>query len=185
MKVGAEGVASHNKSEGKEGDAGLGKIMSKLILRCGKRVLVMIGKGLLKREHLILGFPILLVVLVFWQVHRFDSILYDDPSYLYENPLVSSGLSLRGMEWAFTEAGATNLWHPVTWISMMLDVEVFGLKNVGAHHLVNVAFHLVAVVLFYFIFLHYFKNPWLALFLLLPLGHSSPSNPERGLDQRA
>ena len=124
----------------------------------------MIGKGLLKREHLILGFPILLVVLVFWQVHRFDSILYDDPSYLYENPIVSSGLSLRGMEWAFTEAGATNLWHPVTWISLMLDVEVFGLANVGAHHLINVAFHLVAVALFYFIFLHYFKNPWLALF---------------------
>ncbi len=70
-------------------------------------------------------------------VHPF--IYFDDNRYLTENPVVQAGLTWRGLGWAFTTLHASN-WHPLTWLSHMLDVQLFGLAP-GAHHLVNVALH--------------------------------------------
>jgi tetratricopeptide (TPR) repeat protein len=70
-------------------------------------------------------------------VHPF--IYFDDNRYLTENPVVQAGLTWHGLGWAFTTLHASN-WHPLTWLSHMLDVQLFGM-NPGAHHLVNVAFH--------------------------------------------
>jgi tetratricopeptide (TPR) repeat protein len=64
---------------------------------------------------------------------------YDDPTYVTENPMVSRGLSLQGIGWAFGAGRASN-WHPLTWISLMLDVSLFGLQP-GALHVVNVLLH--------------------------------------------
>src|SRR5574341_1083655 len=86
---------------------------------------------------------------VYLQVREFGFLAYDDPRYVQENPHVAGGLSRDGIAWAFTTTHASN-WHPVTWLSHMLDVELFGL-DAGKHHLVNVALHAVNAVLLLFL----------------------------------
>ena len=71
----------------------------------------------------------------------------DDPQYILDNPQVSQGLTWSGVQWAFTTGHASN-WHPLTWISHMVDVELFGLKP-GPHHLINLLFHLANTVLLF------------------------------------
>lgn len=84
---------------------------------------------------------------VFWPATRYDFVNYDDPQYVSENPHVVGGLSLGNVRWAFGSGYASN-WHPLTWISHMLDVQVFGLQA-GGHHLTNLLIHAVnAVMLF-------------------------------------
>ncbi|MEO5361499.1 MAG: tetratricopeptide repeat protein [Nitrospirota bacterium] len=76
---------------------------------------------------------------VFLQVKDFDFLFYDDNQYILENPYVRSGISTRNLEWAVISTQYSN-WFPVTWVSHMLDVSIFGLWP-GGHHLTNVAFH--------------------------------------------
>jgi tetratricopeptide (TPR) repeat protein len=88
---------------------------------------------------------------LYWPVRSFDFVNYDDPAYVTQNPHVQQGLSSQSATWAFTSAHASN-WHPLTWISHMLDVTLFGV-SAGAHHMVNVVLHtlnalLVLLVLF-------------------------------------
>lgn len=81
------------------------------------------------------------------RVGGYDFIWFDDNRYVVENRQVLSGLTLEGLRWAFTATHASN-WHPLTWLSHMLDVQIFGL-NAGAHHLVNAALHAVNAALVY------------------------------------
>ncbi len=75
---------------------------------------------------------------------------YDDGSYITKNPEVLAGLTRDGVRWAFAEFHSAN-WHPLTWLSHMLDVELFGL-DAGRHHLVNAGLHaLNAALLFLFL----------------------------------
>lgn len=90
---------------------------------------------------------ILSILLVFMQVRDFDFITCDDHMYVYENPHVLKGLSLDGIIWAFTTGHAAN-WHPVTWLSLMLDVQVFG-PDPGPLHLVNVFLHCANTLLLF------------------------------------
>ena len=62
-------------------------------------------------------------MLVFWQVRNFDFVNYDDNHYVYENPLVLNGLTYSGFKSAFTSAPAFGNWHPLTWLSLMLDCQ--------------------------------------------------------------
>lgn len=99
--------------------------------------------------HTFLGCAALvaLVFAVYGQVARHEFVDYDTQDYVTENPRILAGLSWEGVRWAFTSSFAAN-WFPLTWISHMLDVELFGVRP-GAHHLVNVGLHaLSAVVLF-------------------------------------
>ena len=82
---------------------------------------------------------VLLVGILYAPSGGFDSLDFDDGEYVYANPTVLEGLTGHGMEWALTAFHSAN-WHPLTWISHMLDVELFG-PEPGAHHLVNAAFH--------------------------------------------
>ncbi len=82
---------------------------------------------------------------------RHDFVSFDDPDYITENPMVSAGLTWRGVAWAFTTGHAAN-WHPLTWLSHMLDVQLFGLRA-GGHHVVSLALH-AANTLLLFAFLH-------------------------------
>ena len=86
---------------------------------------------------------------VYWQVVDFDFINYDDNKYVTENPKVLQGLSWGSIRWAFTSKHASN-WHPLTWLSLMLDQHLFGL-NAGAFHLTNVSFHMVNTVLLFIV----------------------------------
>ena len=89
----------------------------------------------------------LMVVLVFGQTLRFELVSFDDHQYLTENIHVLSGLTTEGVRWAFSSIYASN-WHPLTWVSHMIDVSVFGL-NAGGHHLVNVGFHLFSTLILF------------------------------------
>ena len=64
---------------------------------------------------------------------------FDDPLYVAANPVVQRGLTLEGLRWAFTATRSGN-WHPLTWLSHMADVELFG-NRAGAHHLMGVLLH--------------------------------------------
>ena len=72
---------------------------------------------------------------------------YDDPAYVTSNLQVQQGLTSRSLAWAFTSTAEAN-WHPLTWISHMLDVQWFGLRPAG-HHAQSVLWHAVNVVLLF------------------------------------
>jgi tetratricopeptide (TPR) repeat protein len=84
---------------------------------------------------------------VFGQMRGHDFVSFDDGLYVYQNPMVRKGLSLDGLRWAFTTFYAAN-WHPLTWLSHMLDVSLFGL-DAGSHHLVSLALHAGSAVLLF------------------------------------
>ncbi|MHC4989321.1 MAG: hypothetical protein ACYTFX_12660, partial [Planctomycetota bacterium] len=81
----------------------------------------------------------------YWPVLGADFVNYDDPSYVTENPHVLGGLTLDGVTWAFTMDNDIPNWHPLTFLSHMLDCELFG-KNAGLHHLTNLIIHTASAV---------------------------------------
>ena len=72
---------------------------------------------------------------------------YDDPAYVTSNPHVQQRLTRRSVAWAFTSTAEAN-WHPLSWLSHMLDVQMFGLRPAG-HHAQSVLWHAVNVVLLF------------------------------------
>lgn len=88
---------------------------------------------------------------VYSQAAGFGFVNYDDPDHLSANPHVMHGFSMANIAWAFTSAHASN-WIPLTWLSYMLDTQIFGLRS-GPLHLVNVALHAISTLLL-FGFLH-------------------------------
>ena len=78
---------------------------------------------------------------------RCGFVYFDDDQYVFENPPIARGLTAEGVRWAFTTGHAAN-WHPVTWLSHMLDIELFGLDP-KAHHAVNVWIHALNAVLLF------------------------------------
>ena len=87
------------------------------------------------------------VLLVYWQVGDHEFINYDDNVYITDNAQVQKGLTSKGIIWAFTTSHTGN-WHPLTWISHMLDCELYGL-NPGGHHLTNVLLHMANALLLF------------------------------------
>ena len=86
---------------------------------------------------------------VFGQTLRFGFVNFDDPKYVYQSPDVTGGLNLKGIAWAFTHVQAAN-WHPLTWISHMLDCQFYGL-NPGGHHFTNILLHTAATILLFLV----------------------------------
>ncbi len=109
---------------------------------------------------------------VFWPVLHSDFIRLDDPQYVTENGHVNSGLSWENVEWSF-QAGYASNWHPLTWMSHMLDAQLFGLRP-GWHHLVNLLLHIANCVLLFLLLQRMTGATWrsavvAALFALHPL----------------
>ena len=97
---------------------------------------------------------------------------YDDFDYVTKNPVVPGGLTIPGIRWAFTTGHMAN-WHPVAWISHMLDVTAFGLNPTG-HHLTSLVLHVASTLLLARLLLEATGAPWrslavAALFALHPL----------------
>lgn len=86
---------------------------------------------------------------VYWRVTTHGFVDYDDGDYVFGNAQVQAGLSWAGIKWAFTTGHASN-WHPLTWVSHMLDVSVFG-QNAGGHHLTSLLLHAANAVLVFLV----------------------------------
>lgn len=120
--------------------------------------------------------PALLLIaatfIVFAPVAQHDYINLDDQAYVPENPHINKGLTLDGVRWAFTTHHGGS-WHPVTWLSHMLDVQWFGLKA-GPQHLMSVGIHAVSAALLFLALFLMTQARWeslavAALFALHPL----------------
>ena len=88
-------------------------------------------------------------LVVFWPVRNYEFINYDDDAYVFDNPNVKAGLTLKGVIWAFTTTHMGN-WHPLTWLSHMLDCQLYGL-NSGWHHLTSLFFHIANTLLLFWV----------------------------------
>jgi Tfp pilus assembly protein PilF len=86
-------------------------------------------------------------VFVYASLGHHGFVSFDDGDYVSENPIVARGLTWHGVWWAFTTGYASN-WHPLTWLSHMLDVQLYGLDP-GPHHLTNEFFHIVNTLLLF------------------------------------
>lgn len=112
------------------------------------------------------------VAVVFARVRGYGFLWWDDATYVSENSHVRAGLARDSITWALTTGEAAN-WHPLTWWSHQLDVQLFGL-DAGAHHLVSVALHALTSVLLVVLLARWtgsFGRAWIvgALFALHPL----------------
>jgi tetratricopeptide (TPR) repeat protein len=108
----------------------------------------------------------------FWPVLRSEFILVDDLTYVTENPHVLGGLTWENAKWAFRADYCGN-WHPLTWLSHMMDIQLFGL-NPGRHHLTNLVLHVINSILLFLLFRGMTGAEWrsamvAALFALHPL----------------
>lgn len=103
------------------------------------------------------------VLTVFWQVRYHDFINFDDNQYIVNNTRIKSGLTRENLVWAFTSIHAHN-WHPLTWISHMLDYKLFGLDS-GNHHFINVLFHIANAILLFYVLLFMTGRLWPAAFV--------------------
>src|SRR5437667_8636971 len=97
-------------------------------------------------------------VLVFARVGLNSFVDYDDPVYVTRNDHVKRGLIPDGILWAFTTTDAAN-WHPLTWLSHMLDAETFGDNPVG-HHLTSVVIHALSSALLFLVLWRMTRATW-------------------------
>jgi protein O-mannosyl-transferase len=106
---------------------------------------------------------IALVWAVFGQTLGHLFVNFDDASYVFRNSQVLRGVSIRGIEWAFTHPVAGN-WHPLTMLSHMIDSQFFGAAPAG-HHFTNVLLHSIAVLLLFGVLLQMTKAFWRSTFV--------------------
>jgi hypothetical protein len=120
----------------------------------------------LNDRWLVLGVCIFLAVvvwLVFGQTLRHEFVNLDDGQYVSENPVVQKGLTWEGFRWALTY-GKIGHWHPLTWISHMLDCQFYGLSP-GGHHLTNVLLHGAAAILLFLVLRRMTRFLWRSAFV--------------------
>ena len=125
-------------------------------------------------------YPVLLIAFclsvvtfaAYWQITGFDFVDYDDNAYVSENPYIHKGLTKESIAWAFTTTYA-NFWHPFTWLSLMLDYQLFGPGPFG-HHVMSLILHTANTLLLFGCFRRLTGRLWQsafvsALFALHPL----------------
>lgn len=100
---------------------------------------------------------------VYAQVVGFEYLLLDDEGYVFGNEDVLAGLSWDGIRWAFTTTQMAN-WHPLSWLSWMLDVELFG-PEPGPLHRTNLLLHVANTVLLFWLFTRLTGAHWRSAFL--------------------
>ena len=115
---------------------------------------------------------------VYWQVVNHDFIDFDDDLYVTRNLYVRDGLTLKGIHWAFSfKDKEKTYWHPLTWLSHMVDCQLFGLRP-GLHHLTNLLFHIINGILLFLVLMRMTGVFWrsalvAALFALHPINVDS------------
>ncbi len=114
----------------------------------------------------------LTTVLVYRDIFSHQFVIIDDPVYVSQNPYVGSGLTLQGVKWAFTTTRA-EFWHPLTWLSYMLDTQMLGARPAG-YLFTNLLLHVLNAILVFLLFTRMTGAVWqsafvAALFALHPL----------------
>jgi protein O-mannosyl-transferase len=98
-----------------------------------------------------ISLALIALVALNWVVYaplgHFDFVKWDDPQYITDNATVLAGLTWHGVAWAFTSTHGP-YWHPLTWLSHMLDVQLFGL-DAGGHHITNIVLHIATTLLLF------------------------------------
>jgi protein O-mannosyl-transferase len=108
---------------------------------------------------MVLGICIFLTAIiwvVFGQAVHHEFVNFDDDVYVYKNGMVFGGLNSTSVAWAFTEVHSSN-WHPLTWLSHMLDCQWYGLNPAG-HHRTNVLLHTATAILLFLVLRQMFSN---------------------------
>ena len=125
------------------------------------------------RRNLLIGLSLAAITaIVYWPVARHDFTNFDDYTFVPENPHVLGGWTLENLRWAFTTFHMS-MWHPLTWLSLMVDYRLFGLWA-GGYHIVNLLLHITNAVLLFFTLQRMTAATWrsagvAALFALHPL----------------
>ena len=109
------------------------------------------------------GFLLLAVALVFGQTVRYDFVNFDDTEYVYDNPDLAHGLSGQSITWAFTATQCNN-WHPLTWLSYLVDYQFYGSKPWG-YHLTNVLLHAAAAIALFLVLRRMTGDLWPSAFV--------------------
>src|SRR6476660_1448544 len=91
-------------------------------------------------------------IAAYWPVTHNGFTTYDDPDYVTENGYVKMGLTVEGFKWAFTNTQQSANWHPLTWLSHMLDAQLFGAENAAAQHWMSVGIHIAAAIVLFLAF---------------------------------
>jgi tetratricopeptide (TPR) repeat protein len=120
------------------------------------------------RPWLICVLLLAIVFLVFLPARNFEFINYDDPDYVTANTHVQQGLTSESVQWAF-QSGEYSNWHPLTWLSHMLDWQMFGEKP-GGHHLTSVMFHAANTLLLFLLLLKMTGALWRSAFVAALFG---------------
>ena len=128
------------------------------------------------RHLLICALLPLLVVAVFWPATRNGFVNYDDPAYVLRNPWVQAGPTLQSLRWALTATSGAN-WHPLTWISHMVDCRLFGLQPRG-HHLTSVVLHPINTLLGYLVLRKLTGSTWRSLCVAVLFGLGLMAKPQ-------
>ena len=108
-------------------------------------------------------FLVIATFAAFWPVHRYSFVDYDDHQYVTDNQHVKAGLTREGVIWAFTTGHASN-WHPLTWLSHMLDCQLFG-TDPGRHHLISLVIHTISAIVLFAVFKKMTGAVWLSGFV--------------------
>ena len=104
----------------------------------------------IRLDFLVCLFLVLITLAVYQQVRNYEFVNYDDGVYITGNVEVQSGLTAANIRWALTDIHSGN-WHPLTWLSHMLDIQLYGMRA-GRHHLTNVLFHIINILLLFIVF---------------------------------
>src|SRR5260370_19402192 len=102
-----------------------------------------------KRTLLVCSLLALVTVAVYLPVAKHRFINFDDPDYVTGNPYVQAGLRSESIRWAITGVYSSN-WHPLTWMSHMLDCQLYGQKP-ACHHITNLVFHVANTLRLFFL----------------------------------
>lgn len=122
------------------------------------------SKQPIPRIHLVICALLAVAVLaIYWQTLDFTFTNYDDPVYVTENAHVQAGLTAASLGWAFTSLSGSN-WHPLTWLSHMLDWQMYG-NQAGLHHWTNVLIHLLNSILLFLVLSRMTGSTWSSAFV--------------------
>lgn len=122
-------------------------------------------KNINPNKQILVVYAILIfaTVAVFGQVNQYDFISLDDTIYVTQNSHLQSGITLKELHWAFSSTHG-EYWHPITWLSLMLDYYLFGL-NAGGYHVINVILHILSTVLLFWLFKRMTGAIWQSAFI--------------------